>query len=110
MPLIAEIAATSTEYDLHEKLEVYQHHGVQEYIVWQTIDERLDWFRLVEGEYVPMTPDKEGVIESQVFPGLRLAVGALLEGDLARVLSELQKGLATEAYTALVQRLSEKNM
>ncbi|RKU08277.1 hypothetical protein C6502_15655 [Candidatus Poribacteria bacterium] len=106
--LIVEIAGTSADYDLHEKLEAYLRNGVAEYIVWQTQEERLDWFRLVNEEYVPMVPDAEGLIESQTLPGLRLAVKALMEGDLAAVLSELQKGLETDEHAAFVKRLLEK--
>ncbi len=106
--LIVEIAGTSARFDLHEKLEVYQCHGVKEYLVWRTQDKQLDWFQLVEDEYARLTPDTEGVIHSKVFPGLRLAVNALLDGDLAQVLSELQKGLQTAEHAAFVKRLSEK--
>ena len=106
--LIVEIAGTSADYDLHEKLDVYLRNGVAEYIVWQTQDGRLDWLRLVNEEYVPMLPDAEGLIESQVFPGLRLAVNALMDDDLATVLSELQKGLATTGHSAFVKQLLEK--
>ena len=106
--LIVEIAGTSADYDLHEKLEAYLRNGVVEYIVWQTQEGRLDWFRLVSEEYVPMVPDAEGLIESQTFPGLRLAVKALMEGDLAAVLSELQKGLETDEHAAFIRQLLEK--
>ena len=105
--LIVEIAATSTAYDLHDKLKVYRRNGVQEYVVWQTDDKRLNWFRLVKDEYLPLTPDESGVVHSEVFPGLDLAVAALLEGNLARVLSELQKGLETSEHAAFVERLLE---
>ena len=105
--LVVEVAASSADYDLHEKLAVYQRSGIQEYIVWRTQEGRLDWFQLVDGEYVPLQLNAEGVIESQVFPGLRLAVGALLENDLATVLSELQKGLSTAEHSAFVTGLSE---
>lgn len=104
--LIVEIAASSTDYDLDIKFLVYQHCGVQEYIVWQTEDEQLDWFRLVEGVYVPLQANTAGIIESRAFPGLRLAVDALLARDLATVLVELQKGLGTPEHTAFVDRLS----
>ena len=105
--LIVEIAGTSADYDLQDKLEVYRRCGVQEYIVWQTQDRRLDWFQLVNGEYVAFVPNTEGVIESQVFPGLRLAVAALLAGDRAHVSSELQTGLQTTAHAAFVERLAK---
>ena len=50
--------------------------------------------------------DAEGTIYSRAFPGLRLAVPALLSGDLAHVLAELQKGLATAEYQAFVEALT----
>ena len=106
--LIVEIAGTSTDYDLHEKLEAYLCNGVTEYIVWQTQEGQLDWFRLVNAEYVPTVPDASGLIESQAFPGLRLAVNALIGGDLATVLSELQEGLETDEHAAFVRQLLEK--
>jgi len=114
--LIVEIAASSAAYDLHDKLQSYRRKGILEYVVWlgtkwrgeaafQTYDNQLDWFRLHEGEYVTLNPDASGVIYSQVFPGLRLAVAALLEGNLAKVLAELQKGLETNEHSAFVERL-----
>ena len=107
--LIVEIAGTSADYDLHEKLEAYLRNGVAEYIVWQTQEGRLDWFGLVNEEYVPMSPDADGLIESQAFPGLCLAVNALMGGDLATVLSELQKGLETAEHAVFVRRLLEQS-
>lgn len=106
--LIVEIAASSASYDLHEKLRVYRRSGVQEYVVWRVYDKQLDWFRLINGEYVPLAPDASGVIHSQVFPGLRLLASALLSGDLASVLAELQKGLGTAEHSAFIERLQGK--
>ena len=48
--LVVEIAASSASYDLFEKKRVYLRSGVREYIVWQTDDKRLDWFRLTRRE------------------------------------------------------------
>ena len=93
--LIVEVASSSAAYDLHDKLNVYRRNGVKEYLVWQTYDKQLDWFRLHEDEYLTLTPDESGVVRSEIFPGLDLAVEALLKGDLAKVLSELQNGLNT---------------
>jgi Uma2 family endonuclease len=88
--LVVEVAASSASYDLHEKLRVYRRNGVPEYIVWRVLDEQLDWFRLQDGEYVKIAPDADGIIESAVFPGLRLAVSKLLAGDLAGVRAALE--------------------
>ena len=106
--LIVEIAGSSASIDLGDKLKAYRRNGVPEYIVWQVYDRRTDWFTFAEGEYIPLTPDESGVIHSQVFPGLWLAVAALLEGDLAKVLAELQEGLETAEHAAFVERLAEK--
>ena len=107
--LLVEIAASSATIDLREKLRVYQRNGAQEYIVWQVYDKRIDWFHLSEGEYVPSKPDESGVIHSLAFPGLRLAVSALLEGNLAQVLAVLQQGLATAEHIEFAARVVEKN-
>ena len=106
--LIVEIAGSSAAYDLHDKLKVYRRSGVQEYLVWQIHDRRLDWFSLSKGEYIPLKADANQVIHSQIFPGLRLDVPALLKDDLAQVLAELQNGLATPEHAAFSERLSEQ--
>lgn len=90
--LIVEIAASSASYDLNDKLNAYRRNGVQEYIVWQIHENRLNWFSLKEGRYVSLDPDSVGVIRSAIFPGLWLSVIALLKGDLAQILAVLQQG------------------
>ena len=104
--LVAEIAASSAAIDLGDKKRAYRRNGIREYIVWQVFEQRLDWFYLQEGEYVPLLVDEDGVIRSQVFPGLWLAVNDLLTGNMGRVLSMLQEGLAAAEHTAFVQLLS----
>ena len=105
--LVAEIASSSAAIDLHSKLRVYLRSGVQEYLVWRTLDEQLDWFELREGEYVRLEPDEQGRLRSRVYPGLWLATTPLLAGDLATVLAELQTGLAADEHTAFVQLLMQ---
>ena len=104
--LIVEIASSSAAYDLHDKLRAYMRNGVREYVVWRVYDGELDWFALKDGDYVPLAPDTTGgLIHSQVFPSLRLAVDALLAGDAAQVLAVLQEGIGTPEHVAFVDRL-----
>ncbi len=103
--LVAEIAASSAAIDLGDKKRAYRRNGIREYIVWQVFEQKLDWFYLQEGEYVPLAVDQDGVIRSQVFPGLWLATNDLLAGNMARVLAVLQEGLAAPEHTAFVQQL-----
>ncbi|MBD3558822.1 Uma2 family endonuclease [Planktothrix sp. FACHB-1355] len=104
--LIVEIAASTASLDLHEKMKVYRRNGVQEYLVWRVYDRQFDWFRLNAGEYIQVEPNADGVICSQVFPGLWLDKAALLAGNLAKVLEILQQGLASQSHQDFVQRLA----
>ena len=105
--LVAEIAASSAAIDLGDKKRAYRRNGIREYIVWQVFEQRLDWFYLQEGEYVPLPVDQDGVIRSQVFPGLWLAANDLLTGNMGRVLAVLQEGLAAAEHTAFVEQLAK---
>ncbi len=105
--LIVEIAASCASIDLHDKLRAYRRNGVQEYLVWRTQEQRIDWFELADGDYRPLPADEAGVVRSRVFPGLRLAVPALLNGDLAAALRELQVGIDTGEHRRFATRLAE---
>ncbi len=87
--LVVEVAASSVSADMGPKRNAYRRNGVLEYIVWQIYENKLDWFWLTpDGDYESLLPDDRGVIESRVFPGLRLLVPALLARDFAAVLAE----------------------
>lgn len=103
--LIVEIAASTVSLDLHQKLEVYRRNQVQEYLVWRVEDGELDWFRLTNKEYIQLEPNTEGIICSQIFPGLWLNRDALLAGDLAKVLEVLQLGLATPEHQSFIKNI-----
>lgn len=105
--LIVEIAASTVSIDRHQKLKVYRRNGVQEYVIWRVDDGELDWFYLQDGEYRQREANAEGMICSQVFPGLWLDKAALLSGDLAKVLAGLQGGLRSEEYLAFVGSLGK---
>ncbi|MGA7932245.1 MAG: hypothetical protein WCA35_01570 [Kovacikia sp.] len=57
---------------------------------------------------MPLPIDQDGVIRSQVFPGLWLAVEDLLTGNMARVLAVVQEGLASPDQAAFCQQLAER--
>jgi Uma2 family endonuclease len=103
--LIVEIAASSAAIDLHDKKRAYRRNQVREYIVWRTLEGQVDWFGLEADEYRVQLPDQEGIVRSRVFPGLWLAVSALLSGELAIVLSVLQQGLNSPEHQAFIQQL-----
>lgn len=106
--LVVEIAASTASYDLHDKLEIYERKGVQEYIVWRVLDAQIDWFSLEGDSYARLAENKQGVIESKVFPGLRLNVKAMLADDLQKVLRDLQKGLQSKKHKEFVGRIEKQ--
>lgn len=107
--LVAEIATSSATIDLGTKKNAYRRNGVQEYLVWQTFENRFSWFRLQAEEFVLIEPDADGIIRSSSFPGLWLAVPALLEGYMIEVLNVLQAGIADRAHQAFIQELAGRS-
>lgn len=107
--LIAEVAASSASYDLHDKRDLYRANGVQEYLVWMTLEQRLLWHRLVDGEFVDLAADADGIVRSQVFPGLALDRQALLAGDMHRVLDVLRVEMTTEAHDGFCRQLEQRS-
>jgi Uma2 family endonuclease len=102
--LVVEIAASSVAIDLHAKKRAYCHNGVREYIVWRVLDQEIDWFYLEEGEYLDLNCDPDGILRSQVFPGLWLATASLLSGEMPHVLAVLQEGLQSAEHSDFVAR------
>lgn len=103
--LIVEIAASSASYDMNQKKQVYARNGVPEYLVFLAYERRVVWYALREGVYVELEPDENGVLRSEIFPGLWLQPDALIEGDMAKVLAVLQQGLASPEHAAFVEQL-----
>ncbi|MBD2311737.1 Uma2 family endonuclease [Desertifilum sp. FACHB-1129] len=108
--LVVEIAASSAAIDLGGKQRAYRRNGVREYIVWQSFEQRLDWFELVEGDYQPLMSDRDRIIRSRQFPGLWLAVDALLNNQMIQVLQVLQQGIASPEHAAFVEQLGSRRL
>jgi Uma2 family endonuclease len=103
--LLAEVSASTVAIDLGVKKRAYLQSGVQEYIVWRTLDHAIDWFYLDNGIYVDLPPDDDGIIRSRQFPGLWLDRAALLHGNMPEVIAVLQTGLASTAHQTFCQSL-----
>lgn len=107
--LIVEIAASSAAIDTGSKKQVYRRNGVSEYIIWQSFENQLDWYSLQAEEYRLLPANEQGIICSQRFPGLWLAVDALLNNQMARVLEVLQLGLNSPEHQQFVAELGAKS-
>jgi Uma2 family endonuclease len=105
---LAEICLSSTAYDLHQKLEVYQEAGVEEYLAVLMRERDIRWHRLVRRRYRVQPLPEDGIYRSVAFPGLWLDPAALLAEDLAAVLRVLNEGIASPEHEAFVKRLASK--
>ena len=103
--LLAEVAASSASYDMHDKLRAYQRNGVREYIIWRVRETAIDWFVLRNSRFEKLVPDASGYLKSETFPGLWLDPAAMIAGDLACALAVLQQGIASTEHAAFVARL-----
>jgi Uma2 family endonuclease len=103
--LAVEVAYSSASYDLNVKLNAYRRNGVQEYLVWRTFDGAIDWFALRSGKYELLAVGADGVIRSEVFPGLWLHPSALINGDAQKLLAVAQQGIASPEHAEFVDRL-----
>lgn len=91
--LIIEIAGSSASYDFGEKRDVYEAAGVGEYLVFETIEGRIEWWRHDGSKFVDV-PRDETVFKSTLFSGLWLDGDALRAADRFRLIEKLNEGIA----------------
>jgi Uma2 family endonuclease len=103
--LVAEVAASSVSYDLGKKLDAYAANGVREYLVWRVRDREIDWFVSRGGTFERILPRADGILRSEVFPGLWLDPAALIRGDVNAVLAAVQQGLNSPEHAEFVAGL-----
>ena len=105
--LIAEVCVTSSVYDLHQKLELYEEAGVQEYLAILMREQKIRWHRLTKKGYQLLSP-ADRIWKSKVFPGLWLDGKALLASDSVKVLATLHLGLQSPEHADFVKKLAKK--
>ena len=104
--LVVEVTASRVSYNLHDKLRAYRRNGVQEYLVWRVEDGAFDWFVLRDGDYVALPVPIDGILRSEVFPGLWLDTVAALRDDAKAVRQTLERGLTSSEHARFVAQLA----
>jgi Uma2 family endonuclease len=103
--LVAEVCLSSAAYDLHEKKDLYERAGVDEFVAVLLHEREVRWHRLEEGRYVLLKPVAKGILRSLVFPGLWLNSPALIKTDTATLMETLERGLASAEHAEFVKAL-----
>jgi Uma2 family endonuclease len=104
--LIVEVSHASRFTDLGPKFDDYERVGVQEYVVRALEPDEFFWFVLRNGRLVELPPGSDGIVRSEIFPGLWLDPKALLAGDTRRLREVVDLGLASPEHAAFVARLA----
>jgi Uma2 family endonuclease len=107
--LIVEVASSTDSIDLHGKRRDYEQAGVREYVVVVIRQARVFWFVRREGTFQELAPGADGILRSEVFPGLWLDPAALLRRDAARMREVLRQGLATPEHATFAAQLAARN-
>jgi Uma2 family endonuclease len=105
--LVAEVSASSVSIDLGKKLHAYRRNGVREYIVWRVVDRQVDWYVNRGGRFELVHPPADGILRSEVFPGLWLDAAALVRHDGKAVQAALRQGLDSPEHAEFVARLGQ---
>jgi Uma2 family endonuclease len=106
--LITEVSWASESIDLHGKKRDYEKAGAREYLVAALRQQQVFWFVRRRGKFRVLPPGADGVIRSEVFPGLWLDPQALLGNDRKRLLAVLRQGLASSEHAAFAAKLAGK--
>jgi hypothetical protein len=103
---VGEISDATESIDLQGKKRDYENGGVREYAVVALRQRKVFWFIRRRGKFKQASPGTDGVLRSEVFPGLWLDPAALLRKDSKRLLAVLRQGLATPEHAAFVEKLA----
>lgn len=103
---VSEVASATESIDLNAKRRDYEQAGVREYVVVALRQQQVFWFVRRRGRFRELAPGTDGILRSEVFPGLWLDPAALLRRDRGRVLEVLRQGLASPEHAAFVAKLS----
>lgn len=106
--LVGEVASSTEAYDLHSKKRDYERAGVREYLVVALRQQIVFRFVNRDGRFEEQPPDADGIIRSDVFPGLWLDPAALIALNGRRVLEVLRQGLATPEHAVFATQLAAR--
>jgi Uma2 family endonuclease len=75
-----EVPSPSTEArDRGIKFTDYASHGVREYWIIDAVEETVELHRLSGSDYPPVTPQRDGLLSSEVLPGFEIPVRAIFD-------------------------------
>ena len=74
------------------------------------LEREIDWFVIRDDGFEPLLPGADGILRSEVFPGLWLDQAALTRGDVNAVLAIFQQGLSSREHVDFVAQLEKSRI
>jgi len=105
--LVVEVSGSSSSRDLGVKLELYRRAGVREYLTILLKPRQVIWRQLVRNRYKELTPEKDGLLRSRVFPGLWLDPAAVWDSKRS-LRTAVDLGTKAPEHAAFVCRLAPR--
>ena len=105
---VGEISDSTESIDLNRKKLDYEKAGVREYMVAAVRTKQVFWFIRRRGKFKPLPEDADGILRSEVLPGLWLDPNAFLNRDSKRLRAALRQGLASPEHAAFAAKLANK--
>jgi Uma2 family endonuclease len=106
--LLVEIALSSEPIDLGIKKQEYEKVGIKEYVVVALKRNRVYWFVRRGEKFEELPPGPDGILRSEVFPGLWIDPAALLARDRRRLLEVVRQGIASNEHADFVAELAKR--
>ena len=78
---------------------------MREYLAVMLCEQRVAWVALRGDRFEELSPGEDGLLRSEVFPGLWLDPTVLLREDTNAVRRALERGLATPEHWEFAARL-----
>lgn len=108
--LAVEVCGSSTSFDLHQKLALYELAGVDEYFVVLMWEQEVRWFQREQGRLEQREIPPDGIVRSRMFPGLWLDTRAILDRESRRALDVVKQGIASTEHEQFVNQLAARRI
>jgi len=105
--LIVQISDSTEKLDLNERKHDLEAAGVREYLVVAVRKQKVFWFVRRRGKFKELAANRDGILRSEVFPGLWLDPTALFAMDWKRLSAVLGLGLASPEHAAFVEKMGK---
>jgi Uma2 family endonuclease len=106
--LVAEVAHSTASVDLGVKKTQYENAGAQEYLVILVHEKQVRWFARRARGYEELALGRDGILRSEVFPGLWLRPDGFFAPLMSRHLTVARSGRASPEHAAFVAELAAR--